>query len=175
MLKKILLGLVAVVVLILIVAAFQPKDFRVQRGATIAATPEVLFGYFNNHKKFSEWNPWAKMDPNAKNTYSGPEAGVGAVAEWDGEKVGKGRATITHSEPGKFIRQRMEWFKPMEGISTVEFTFEPDGGKTKVTWAMFGENGYMGKLVSLFMDCESMCGPEFEKGLADVAKLVTTP
>jgi hypothetical protein len=29
--------------------------------------------------------------------------------------------------------------------------------------------------MSLIFDCESMCGPEFEKGLADVAKLVTAP
>jgi hypothetical protein len=31
----------------------------------------------------------------------------------------------------------------------------------------------MGKILSLFMDCESMCGPEFEKGLAELEKVVT--
>jgi uncharacterized protein YndB with AHSA1/START domain len=92
-------------------------------------------------------------------------------------KVGKGAATITESIPNERIVERMDWLKPMEGVSTVEFTFQPEGeGKTKVTWAMYGKNeGLMSKLVSLFMDCESMCGPEFEKGLADVAKLVSTP
>jgi uncharacterized protein YndB with AHSA1/START domain len=172
MFKKILLGLAALIALVLIVAAFQPKEFRVQRSATIAASPDALFDYVNNHKKFNEWNPWAKMDPEASNTYSGPEAGVGAIAEWDGKKVGKGRATITHSEPGKLVRERMDWIKPMEGVSTVEFTFQPEGDKTKVTWAMFGENNYMGKLMSLFMDCDSMCGPPFEQGLADLGRLV---
>ncbi len=29
--------------------------------------------------------------------------------------------------------------------------------------------------LSLFMSCERMCGPEFEKGLADVAQLVAKP
>ena len=62
----------------------------------------------------------------------------------------------------------------MEGVSTVEFTFQPEGDKTKVTWAMYGKNGYMGKLMSLFMDCDSMCGPMFESGFADLDKLVTT-
>ncbi|MFZ4596860.1 MAG: SRPBCC family protein [Verrucomicrobiaceae bacterium] len=173
MTKKILLGLVAIIALILGLAALQSPDFRVERSRTIAAKPDVLFDYFNNHKKFNEWNPWLKMDPEAKNTYTGPEAGVGAVASWEGEKVGAGSATITESKPGELIRQRMDWKKPMEGTSTVKFTFKPDGDKTTVTWAMYGRNEHlMCKVMSLFMSCESMCGPEFEKGLADLEKLV---
>jgi hypothetical protein len=40
---------------------------------------------------------------------------------------------------------------------------------------MYGRNeSLLAKVMSLIMDCESMCGPEFEKGLAEVAKLVTT-
>ena len=39
---------------------------------------------------------------------------------------------------------------------------------------MYGDSNYVGKLMSLFMDCESMCGPEFEKGLSDLSKLVAT-
>jgi hypothetical protein len=41
---------------------------------------------------------------------------------------------------------------------------------------MYGKNeGVLAKVMSLVFDCEAMCGPEFEKGLADVAKLVATP
>lgn len=173
MIKKILLGLGAVIALVLIVAAFRPANFHVERSRTIAAPAAVLFDQVNNHQNFSKWNPWQKMDPESKTTYSGPAAGVGAVASWSGDKVGKGSSTITESKPGELVRQRMDWLEPMEGVSTVDFTFKPDGDKTTVTWAMYGTNGYMGKLVSLFMDCESMCGPEFEKGLADLEKIVT--
>ena len=115
MVKKILLGLVAVIALILVIAAFKSPDYRVERSRTIAAKPEVLFDYFNNHKKFNEWNPWMKMDPTAKNTYTGPESGVGAVASWVGDKTGEGSATITESKPGELVRERMDWKKPMEG------------------------------------------------------------
>ena len=69
----------------------------------------------------------------------------------------------------------MDWKKPMEGVSTVDFTFKPEGDKTVVTSAMYGKNGFMGKAFSLFMSSEKMCGPEFEKGLADLAKVVVTP
>jgi hypothetical protein len=113
------------------------------------------------------------MDPTSKTIYSGTDSGVGAIASWKGDMVGEGMATITESKPGELVRQRMDWKKPMEGLSTVNFTFKPEGDKTVVTWAMYGENNFMGKLFSLFMDCEKMCGPEFEKGLADLAKVVT--
>ena len=68
---------------------------------------------------------------------------------------------------------RMDWKRPIEGTSTVDFTFKPQGDKlTVVTWAMYGKNGFTGKLVSMFMDCDKMCGPQFEKGLADLGTLV---
>jgi len=175
MIKKILLGLVALIAIVLLAAAMQPATFRVERSSTIAATPQALFDQVNDHKKFAAWNPWEKMDPTSKTIYSGTDSGVGAIASWKGDMVGEGMATITESKPGELVRQRMDWKKPMEGVSTVDFTFKPEGDKTVVTWAMYGENNFMGKLFSLFMDCEKMCGPEFEKGLADLAKVVSTP
>jgi hypothetical protein len=97
------------------------------------------------------------------------------VASWDGEIVGAGSATIIESKPGELIRERMDWKKPMEGASAVDFTFKTEGDKTIVTWVMYGRNeGLLAKAMSLFMDCESMCGPQFEKGLADLENLVTS-
>ena len=174
MLKKILIGLAAVVAIFLIVAATRPADFRVERSRTIAAPAAALFDQVNDHKKFQKWNPWDKMDPSSKTTYSGADSGVGAVASWVGEMVGEGSATIIESKPGELVRQRMDWKKPMEGVSTVDFTFKGEGDKTTVTWAMYGKNNFMGKVVSMFMDCEKMCGPEFEKGLADLEKVVAS-
>lgn len=174
MIKKILIGLAAIIVIFLIVAAVQPNSFRVERSATIAASPVALFEHVNDHRKFNEWNPWIKLDPAAKNTYSGPQSGVGAVASWEGEQVGTGSATITESKPGELVRMRMDWKKPMEGTSTVDFTFKPDGEKTVVTWAMYGPQTFVGKAMSLFMDCDKMCGPQFEKGLADLGKIAAS-
>ena len=171
MIKKILLGLAAVIVLILIVAAFQPNEFRVKRSATLSASPMALFEHVNDHHKFAKWNPFMKLDPAVKNTYSGPEAGVGAVCSWEGNsEVGAGTATIIESKPGELVRLRMDWRKPMEGTSTVDFTFKPKGDKTMVTWEMYGPNQYMGKLFSLFVNCDKMCGDQFEKGLANLGE-----
>src|SRR5262245_61245309 len=98
MINKILIGLAAVIALFLIVVATRPADFRVERSATLSASPAVLFDQVNNHHKFAQWNPFMKLDPNVKTTYSGPESGVGAVCSWDGNsKIGAGSATIIES------------------------------------------------------------------------------
>jgi hypothetical protein len=175
MIKKILLGLAGLIVIILLIAAFKSPDFRVERSLTIAAPPEALFGWFNSPKKFDEFNPWLKIDPSAKTEYTGPEAGVGAVASWVGKETGEGKATIIESKPNELVRLRMDWIAPMEGVSTVDYTFKPEGDKTTVSWAMYGKSNFVGRLFSVFMDCDSMCGPQFEKGLAEVAKMATAP
>src|SRR5688572_24603134 len=172
MIKKILIGVVAVIVIFVIIVATRPADFRVERSATIAAPAQALFDQINDHHNFNKWNPFLKVDPNVKNTYSGPSSGVGATCSWDGNKdIGAGSATIIESRPGELVRMRMDWKRPMEGTSTVDFTFKPVGDKTVVTWAMYGKNGFVGKAVSVFMDCDTMCGPPFEQGLADLGKV----
>lgn len=169
MIKKILIGLTAIIVILLIVAATRPAEFRVERSAVLAASPLALFEHVNDHRKFAVWNPFLKLDPDVRNTYSGPNSGVGAVCSWEGNsQVGAGSSTIIESKPGELVRCRMDWKRPMDGTATVDFTFKPEGDKTTVTWAMYGKNNFMGKLMSLFIDCDKMCGPQFEKGLASL-------
>lgn len=175
MLKKTLLGCLVLLVAFLGFVATRPAEFRVERSLAIAAPAMALFDQCNDHRKFAAWNPFRKLDPNVKNTFSGPATGIGSVCSWDGNgDIGAGSSTITESKPGELVRQRMDWVRPMEGTSTVEFTFRPQGDQTVVTWAMFGTNDFFGKLVSVFLDCETMCGPPFEEGLAELAKVVTT-
>lgn len=172
MIKKILLGLATFIVVFLAVVAFRPSEFRVQRSATLSASPAALFEYVNDHHKFALWNPWMKLAPNVKNTYSGPESGVGAVCSWQGDsKVGAGTSTIIESRPGELVRFKMDWKEPMSGTSTVDFTFKPEGGKTVVTWSMYGPQTFIGKAMGLFIDCDKMCGDQFEKGLANLGEV----
>src|SRR5436190_303733 len=118
MIRKILISILAIVAIFLVVVALRPADFRVERSATIAATPATLFQQVNDHHNFALWNPFLKLDSNVKNTYSGPESGVGAVCSWDGNsKIGAGTATIIESKPSELVRQRMDWKRPIEGTS----------------------------------------------------------
>ncbi|MBI3191328.1 MAG: SRPBCC family protein [Pedosphaera parvula] len=175
MLKIILIALPAVIIVFLIVVAMQPSEFRVARSATIAAPPETVFSHVNELKKWEAWSPWAKLDPNAKSTFSGPPAGVGAVMAWAGNnQVGEGRMTITESRPSETVRFKLEFFKPMAGVCTAHFTFKPEGQQTTVTWTMEGTNNFIAKAISLFMNCDKMVGGQFEKGLASMKAVVET-
>ena len=175
-LKTTFLALAAVVVVFLAVVAAQPSDFRVSRSATMAAQPDAVFAQVNDFHKWDAWSPWAKLDPAAKNTFEGPSSGVGAGFAWDGNnEVGAGRMTITESREHDLIRIKLEFVRPFAGTSTAEFTFQPQGDKTVVTWSMFGEQNFIGKAFSLFMDCDAMIGGDFEKGLTSMKAIVERP
>ena len=173
MFAKILAVLAAIIVVLVIVVALQPADFRIARSATFAAAPATVFAQVNDLHKFQDWSPWAKIDPAAKATFEGPSAGTGASFSWAGNmEVGEGTMTITESHPSDLIRFRLDFRKPMAGTNTAEFTFEPEGDKTVVTWSMSGHNNFLAKAVSLAVNCDKMVGGQFEKGLADLKTIV---
>jgi len=168
----ILLALAFILLLLLVVIAGQPDEFTVTRSANISAPPEKIFAHVNDLHQWEAWSPWAKLDPNSKSTFSGADAGAGAVMAWAGNnQVGVGQMTITESKAGESIRFRLEFQKPMRATNTAEFTFRPAGNQTLVTWSMRGESNFMGKIFGLFMDCDQMVGGQFEKGLASLKSL----
>jgi len=165
----ILLALAFIAILFLVVIAGRPAAFTVSRAASFSAPPEKIFPHVNDLHQWDAWSPWAKLDPNAKNTFSGAAAGAGAARAWAGNnKVGAGKMTITESQPGALIRLRLEFQKPMKATHTAEFTFQPEGDRTVVTWRMAGNSSFRGKCFGLFMDCEKMIGRQFEAGLASL-------
>jgi hypothetical protein len=171
MLKKILIGVGVVVVGFAGFVATRPAEFKVEREATIAAPPDVVFAQVNDYHEWVDWSPWAGLDPNMKTEYSGADRGVGAMQSWAGnDDVGEGRQTIVASDPQKHIGIRLEFLKPFEATNSVDFEFEPAGAGTKVRWIMSGEHDFMGKAACLFMDMDSMVGKDFEKGLASLGE-----
>jgi hypothetical protein len=165
--RKILLGFVVVLAVLVVVIALQPTEFRVERAATVAAPAPVVFAQVNDFRRWEAWNPWGKIDPAMKQTYEGAPAGVGAAYSWVGNhEVGEGRMTITESRPSELIRIRLDFLRPFEATSTAEFTFRPVGDQTAVTWSMIGTNNFVAKAVHLFMNMDRMIGGQFEIGLA---------
>jgi carbon monoxide dehydrogenase subunit G len=176
MFKFILIGIAAIIAIFLIVAALQPADFRIARSTTIAAPSSAVFEQINDFRKWNDWSPWAKMDPNAKNSFEGPPSGVGAGFSWAGNsQVGEGRMTITDSKPNELVRMNLEFIKPFAATNVAEFTLKPEGDKTAVTWSMTGRNGFMGKAMGLIMNCDKMVGGQFEQGFANLKKIVEKP
>src|SRR5690242_247391 len=135
MFKKILIGLAVIIAGILVAAAFQPNTFHVERTVTIATPPEKIIPYLISFHNWAYWDPWAKLDPTMKVTYSGAASGKGAVYEWQGNgQVGQGRMEILDDTLSK-ISIKLSFLKPMAAEDLATFTLNPKGTSTDVTWA----------------------------------------
>jgi hypothetical protein len=174
MLKWILAGAAAVVVIFLLVVALQPSDFKIERSATMRAPAPAAFAQVNDFQNWRAWSPWEKVDPALKRQYEGPKAGNGAVYAWQGNKdVGEGRMTITESKPGELVRIKLEFFKPFAATNTAEFSFKPMApDSTAVTWTMTGENNFLSKAICMFVNMDKMVGGMFEQGLTQMKTVV---
>ena len=171
-LKRLLVGLPLLIAAFLVVVWFQPDDYRLTRSTVIAAPAAAIFGHVNDLRRWDDWSPWAKLDPNAKVTFSGPQAGPGATFRWSGnDKVGEGTMTITESKPNERVATRTDFVKPFAGTSHSDFVFSEQGGQTNVIWTMAGRQSFIGKAICLFMPMEATLGPDFEKGLAQLKQV----
>jgi hypothetical protein len=157
-------------------AARKPDTFQVQRSATIKAPPEKIFPYLNSPKAAMAWIPFLEPDPNVKLSYAGPESGKGAAQSWSGNtQVGEGKIEIINSKPPTEVTLQLDMLKPLEGHNTVVYSLEPKGDVTNMTWVMSGHQPMIGKIVSVFIDCDRMVGEQFEKGLAKLKTVVEAP
>ena len=169
MIVKILVGLAVVIIVFVAIIATRPADFRITRSAAVNAPPQAVFAQVNDFHKWEAWNPWGKADSAIKQTYEGAPAGAGAIYTWVGNsQVGEGRMTITESHPADLVRIKLEFIKPFASTCTAEFTFQPAGNQTSVTWSMAGKNNFVAKAMHLFINMDKMIGGQFEKGLADM-------
>jgi hypothetical protein len=174
LLIKILLVFALLIVIAAVFVAVQPSDFRISRSAKISAPPAAVFPHVNDFHKWDAWSPWAKIDPAMKVAYEGPPEGVGSVYRWSGNnEVGEGVMKIIENRPNELVKIDLEFLKPFAAKNIAEFTFQPDGNQTNVTWTMTGQKNFVLKAVHLFMNMDKMLGDQFEKGLAQLDAVVT--
>lgn len=169
MIKIIALIIVVLIVTVLGYAATRPGIFRIQRATRIKAPAEKIFALIDDFHSWGAWSPYEKKDPAMKKSYTGPATGKGAVYEWEGNgNVGTGRIEITEASSPSRVAMTLDFVKPFEAHNIVEFTLEPQGDTTNVTWAMHGPNSFMAKLMQVFFNMDRMVGKDFEAGLADM-------
>ena len=66
---------------------------------------------------------------------------------------------------------RLDFMKPFEATNTAEYTIQPEGEATRVTWAMYGPAPFVSKLMQVFVSMDAMIGKDFEQGLANLKAL----
>jgi uncharacterized protein YndB with AHSA1/START domain len=173
MIKYIAIVILILVCAVLLYAAAMPETFRIERTTSIKAAAEKIYPYMSDFRKGDLWSPYEKKDPTMKRTYSGAESGKGSIYEFDGNRnVGKGRLEIIDVVPPTKVVLTLDMIEPMRGHNIIEYTLQPNGDNTNVTWTMHGRNNYLGKLICTFISMDKMVGKDFEAGLANLKTLM---
>jgi len=167
--------LAAIVVILLLLVAFAPKKYNLNRSITIQKARPEVFQYLKLMKNQDHWSPWKKRDPGMKQTFTGEDGNVGFISHWDSDhkQVGSGEQEILSLEENKRIESALRFLKPWKSESNGYFDLEDaDGGATKVTWGFHGTNKPPMNVMMLFYNMDKAVGKDFEQGLADLKKVL---
>lgn len=165
MAKKILIGVVAIIVLLVLAGFLMPGQVHVERSVVIDAPPAKVFPHLCDFEASQKWSPWAERDPNMTNEYTGTACTVGHSHSWKGNSdVGTGKQTVTALEQDKRVETDLDFGE--QGTAKAVLTITAEGAGSKVTWGFDSDMGMnpIGRWFGLFMD--GMIGGDYEKGLA---------
>lgn len=151
------------------------STYTVQRETTIAAPPEQIYPHVASFQRWRAWSPWEGLDPDLERRYEGPEAGVGSVYAWSGNrKAGTGRMEIVEASEPTEVVIALTFEKPFKSQTRTVVALTPVDGGTRATWTMTGPQTFMLKVMSVVMTMDKMIGPDFEKGLAQLKTTAET-
>jgi hypothetical protein len=149
--KKIIAVFLALIVLLLVVALFIPKDYTVSVSTTINQPKAVVFDYVKLIKNQEEYSVWVMQDPNVVMKYTGTDGTVGFRAAWNSkdDNVGEGSQQISKITDDR-IDVDLHFERPMKGdAKAATFVEDVSGNQTKVTNEFYGHSDYPMNLMSL--------------------------
>jgi hypothetical protein len=151
----------------------RPSKFRYERSGLIQAPADKIYPYIRHFKNGALWNPFAQKDPNMKSTFSGVDGQVGAIMTFDGNReAGAGQLEILQLDPPHSVDIKLTMTSPFHAENLIQYRLTPEGSGTRFNWAMSGDGGFFGKLISVFINCEKLVAPDLEKGIAQLKTIV---
>lgn len=182
MIKKIILGLLAVIVLIVAVVAaaaiMTPTECKVEREIVINRPKGAVFDYLKTLKNQNAWGPWYKKDPGMKQEFRGTDASVGFVTTWKSEhpEVGAGEQEIKRIVEGERIDTQLRFTEPMASTADAYLITEAAGAdSTKVKWGFSTSMPRPLNLIQHVVDMDAAVGGDFQSGLNNLKQILETP
>ncbi len=170
-LKKLVYGVVIVIVVLAAVGLVLPNEYRIERSIVIEAEPNAIYDNVVDLKAWPRWGVWFQRDPNMQVNYAGPDRAIGMRSEWASDSQGSGEMEITELVHNRKVEYSL-YFPEFDMGSTGRFTLEPVPEGTRVTWTDEGAvgNNPVDRYFVLMMD--GMIGPDFEMGLENLKTVV---
>ncbi|MFV5700130.1 SRPBCC family protein [Flavobacterium sp. ZT3R17] len=166
--KKIVLGLLAIIALALIVALFLPKNYAVEREITINQPKDSVFNYIKYVKNQDNFSVWNRKDPKMIKTFSGTDGTIGFVYSWNSQdkNVGVGEQEIKKIIEGERIDFEIRFKVPFESTDNAYIITEAiSPNQTKVKWGFDGKMPYPMNLMLAFMNMDKILGKDLQDGL----------
>jgi hypothetical protein len=157
----------------------EQSTYTVERSTLVDADVARVYDHVVDFHQWPTWSPWEDLDPALQRTYSGPDAGVGSVYEWSGNrKAGQGRMAITSAERTDehgTVAADLLFLKPFRSESTMSFVLHREGSGTRVTWTLVGPRTLATKVMGVFTSMDKFVGKDFEKGLGRLKAVCEAP
>jgi uncharacterized protein YndB with AHSA1/START domain len=138
----------------------------------IHAPAEAVFRRMSDLSRFNDWNPFPSMDATTVSRHEGPDAGVGAIFHYEGQRLGKGRMEIVSVDAPRRIDIAMTfWRGNTETRSVSAFLLAEQGDDTEVHWT-FDEDRSLGMYLMGKLMFDRMMTGTFTSGLVALKALV---
>jgi effector-binding domain-containing protein len=143
-LKKIGIGLLALIALIVLIGLFLPSAVHVEESGEMTAAPELVYAQIADFKNWPDWSPWHEADSNMVMNYQGEPMQVGHGYSWTSKELGDGRIVFTKMTPHSALASEM-YFMGDDKPAYAGYTLEATESGTRMTWSIdfdMGENPF---------------------------------
>lgn len=171
-LKRILAVIGILVLLVLIIALFVDRTYKVERSVVVNKPPAEVYNYVRYLKHGDQYNVWVMKDSAMKKDYRGEDGNVGFVYAWDSKKdAGKGEEEISNLVENKQVDVAIRFEKPMKNTASTTMTTVPEGSSaTRLSWSMQSTTPYPLNFVNLFVP--GILGKDIDKSLTNVKNIL---
>jgi uncharacterized protein YndB with AHSA1/START domain len=164
----------ALALIVVGVGFFLPSKFEVRRSVDVNAPAARVYDLVADPRVWAKWSVWMQRDPKMDVSYAGPPFGQGAKWSWKSKSEGNGSMEFVRVDPNRRIDYVLA-FPDMGMKSSGEWTFEPAGNATRVTWTNRGEVGGNPLKHYLAAGMDKLVGPDFDRGLTSLKALAEKP
>lgn len=150
-LKFLAIGICGLVAILLLIAAFVPKQYTVSEKIVINKPKQVVYDYVKILKNQEQFSEWAKIDPPSLK-YSGIDGTVGAMQTWDSQNkdAGAGSQKITALTPDRMDID-LEFIRPFKSSAKAANIFRAvNDSTTELTSEFYANDAWPMNLMGYF-------------------------
>ena len=164
--KKLLLGLMGLIVVLILIGFLLPSQRRIERSILTRGKSQEVFQLVAALKRWPEWTAWTtNRFPDLTLSFDGPETGVGATMIAAGKSSGDGTVTIVESNQTSGIAYALDFNHGVQAFAgAIRYTNTSDG--LRVTWTLDADLGVNPLKRWAGLGMGSLMGADMEHGLA---------